>query len=128
MLVIKLNKVKNFCVEILRFLYSICIWKSIPTIRYVERAFDPTIRYVERAFDHLNLPLACYIFLREISLSENIILLYIFKVFEGNLKNVCQKAIKKPSYTLLTVYFTFLTKYTSNVRMFRYHAIKMNEL
>ena len=39
-LVIKLNKVKNFCPEIVRFLYSICIWKCIPTIGYEERAFD----------------------------------------------------------------------------------------
>ena len=75
-LVIKLNKVKKFCAEIVRFLYSICIWKCIPTIRYEERAFD-----------HLHLLLAYCIFLREI-----------LKVFKGNLKNVCQKAIKKPSH------------------------------
>ena len=40
---------------------------------------------------------------------------YILKVFEGNLKNVCQKAIKTNSSSF---------RNTSNVPMFHYHVIK----
>ena len=76
------------------------------------------ICHEEKTFDHLHLLLAYYIFLREILQIESVVLLN-FKVFEGNLKNVCQKAIKIiPSSS----------RNTSNVSMFHYHVIKMNEV
>ena len=50
--------------EIVWFLYSVCIKKCIPTIRCEEKAFD-----------HLHLLLACCIFPRGISQSENMTLL-----------------------------------------------------
>ena len=35
-----IDKGRNFCQQMLGFLYSICIWKYITKIRYEERAFD----------------------------------------------------------------------------------------
>ena len=99
----------------MRFLYSICIWKCIPTA---------TIRYEERAFDNLHLLLANCIFPREISQGENIILLY----FEGiwrSFENFLSKSNKKTTpYSPHNVFFSFLTKWASNVRMFRYTLLK----
>ena len=53
---------------------------------------------------------------------------HVLMVFEGNLKNICQKAIKKHLILSSQYIFSFLTKVTSNVRMFPYHVIKLNEL
>ena len=53
---------------------------------------------------------------------------YTLKVLEGNLKNVCQNAIKKLSHLSSHYIFSFLTNCASNVWIFRYHVIKMNEL
>ena len=47
------------------------------------------------------------------------IVFYILQIFEANWKNVCQKAITTN---------LFSSRKTSNVPMFRYHFIKMNEV
>ena len=96
----------KFLLTNVQFLYSICIWKYIAKIRYEESAFD-----------HLPLFLAYDIFLREYKLKAQYH--YILKVFDGNLKNVCQKAIKNNSWSFRS---------TSNVPMFHYHVIKMNKV
>ena len=75
-------------------------------------------RYAERAFDHFHLLLAYYIFFREILQIESIVLLY-FEDNEGNWKNVCQKAMTTNSSS---------SRNRSNVEMFLYHFIKMNEV
>ena len=107
---------KNVCAEILRFLYTICIWKCIPTIHYEKKAFD-----------HLHLLLPCCIFLQEISRSENN--LTIFWRYLKVIWNLFVKTQQKEHLIFSSQYiFTFLTKCTSNVWMFRYHVIKMNEL
>ena len=84
LLAIELNKVTNF---------------SIPFA--FENIYNK-IRYDERtlAIDYLHLLLAYDIFLKEILQIERIPY-YILKVFEGNLKNVCQKAIKTNSSSFL---------------------------
>ena len=89
-----------------RFLYLICIGKYITEICYEERAFN-----------HYNLFLVYDILLKEIlQISQHY---NILKLFEGNLKNVCQKAIKANSSSF---------RNTSNVPMFRYHVTEMSEV
>ena len=87
-----------------------------------------TIRYGKRAFDeHLHLLLACYIFLREILQTESIILLH----FEGMkvIWKMFVKGIKTISFSSRNIASSLMKcTGTSNVRMFRYHVIKMNEV
>ena len=72
-----------------------------------------------RTFNHLHLLLSYYIFWRKFYKIESIILLY-FEVFKKNNKS--------HFILLLHYFFSFLTKWTSVVRMFRYHVIKINEV
>ena len=69
-LVLQLNEVRIFFEQMSSF--------SIPFTLY-NKKYITKIRYKERAFDHLHLLLAYYIFLREVLLMENVVLLY----FEG---------------------------------------------
>ena len=93
-----------------RFLYSICISKYNWNSPWKEsiRPFSSALRI-------------WYFSQGNFTNGKHSIIIYILKVFEVNLKNVCQKAIKKPSQHLLAVYFAFLT----NVWMFRYHVVKI---
>ena len=52
---------------------------------------------------------------RKLPFQTSLVLLY----FEGNFINICQKAIKAKSCS---------SRDTSNVLMFRYHVIKLNEV
>ena len=52
---------------------------------------------------------------RKLPFQTSLVLIY----FEGNLINICQKAIKAKSCS---------SRDTSNVLMFRYHVIKLNEV
>ena len=76
----------------------------------------------ERVFDHLHLLREILYYIISFSgkfYQWKVWYYYILKVFEGNLKNVCQKAIKTNSTS---------SRNKSKVPMFYYHVIKMNEV